>query len=215
MGIVVEVAGAVGGIGTSSLAWAIALQRPGSAVCIDAQPDGAPLDVLVGAETAPGTRWSQVHIASREIDGSVIHEALPEHCGVRVLSADAEGVASAVPLEHIVEQLRPVVDLVVIDAPLRAGRERTWHPDLHVVLLPLTLSGIAGVVTGLRSDSRLVIAQTKSAALAATELPRLLPNVCVGTVRRQQEVHEALRAGVAPGMTTDLMRVAASVVNAP
>ena len=72
MGSVITVSGAVGGVGTSTLAYAIASQLPQSAVLIDAQPSGTPIELLIGGESEPGTRWHQIHVATPDIDPKTV-----------------------------------------------------------------------------------------------------------------------------------------------
>ena len=209
MGAVVQVSGAVGGVGATTLAWAVALQRRGSVVLVDAQPDGAPLYVAIGADGVRGARWSQVHVATPDIEAEHILAALPEWHGVRLLSSD-HTVAYEPALQHVVGALREAVDLVVVDAPLHTAIART---DLRLAITSADVQGICAVVG--RADENLAVVTTNpERRRAVDDVARYLPVPHVGHIRRQPQVSRAMHDGLDLPANCDAMRIAGALLGA-
>ena len=116
MGRVITVSGAVGGVGTSTVAYALAQAVETPCLLIDAQPDGTPLDVAVGIESQRGARWSQVRIQSDSLDAESVLAALPSRENMHVLAADGESTADARAMVLLTTVMRGPCD-VVIDVP--------------------------------------------------------------------------------------------------
>src|SRR6202020_2202220 len=97
-GAAVAVIGGGGGGGASL--FAVALARTAvDAMLVDLDPWGGGIDLLVGAETAPGVRWPDLALQGGRLNWSAVREALPQHRGVSVLSGtrqDCELEAAAV-----------------------------------------------------------------------------------------------------------------------
>jgi hypothetical protein len=87
---VLGVVGASGGVGTSTLAVALAL-RAGSAVgavaCVDLVLESGGLDVTACVEHLPGLRWQDLAGAQGRLDGADLLAALPAEGPARILSA--------------------------------------------------------------------------------------------------------------------------------
>ena len=121
-GVVVALVGGAGGVGTSTLAAALAVAgaRAGlRTLLVDTDPDGGGIDVLLGAEHLPGWRWSRFAAARGHL-GDVTAQ-LPHCDGVDVLAVD-RGVRPDLVLGP--EQLAAVLgsaaresDLTVVDLP--------------------------------------------------------------------------------------------------
>ena len=209
MGYVVTVSGAVGGIGASTFAFALALQPAGPRVLVDAQPDGVPLDVLLGAEAVPGARWSGVRLTSPDISVDTVLEALPSVHGVHLLSSDRDAVADAGATTLLVAALRTDCDLVVIDTPLRAPVVDTLQPDLRILLMPPTVAGLGAALLTSSADLGIVAVDIGNPSLPIGRLHEYLEHPVVGSVRWQRAVTAAAEAGVAPPPASDVMRLAA------
>lgn len=212
MGVVVTVSGSVGGIGTSTFAFAIALQAGPGTVLIDAQPDGVPLDVLIGAENAVGTRWSQVSIRSSDIAAEAVSAALPEHHGIRVLSADRDGLPDALAVGYLVTVLRAEVGVIVVDVPARHPLRHSLRPDIDVLLLPPTLPGIVAATHALLPETRACVVDLGFADVPVPRVGEYVDRSVVGTIRWQRAVSAAATAGSPLPVGCDVMRLAARVL---
>ena len=220
MGMVISVSGAVGGIGTSTFAYALALQADPvlqsgcRAVLVDAQSDGAPLDLLVGAEAAPGIRWSQVRIRTTDIAADTILAALPQHRGVAVLSSDRDAAVDAAALGHVVSVLREENCVLVLDLPARDPLRESLRPDIDVLLLPPTMCGIVAAHVAMRESTVPVLVEVGSADVSAQMVAEYLAVQPLGVVRWQRSVRAGFVAGGSLPGTTDVMRIAALILGA-
>ena len=208
MGYVVTVSGAVGGIGTSTFAYALALQPSGTSVLIDGQPDGVPLDVAIGLEREPGARWSSVRLGSSDIAVPTVLAALPQAHGVHVLSADREAAADPVALPLLVTAMRDACDLLVLDLPIRAAGDAALRPDLRLLLVPPTLPGLGAALVAHAMEHAVIAVDTGSDGLPIGTFHQYLEHPVAGIVRWQRPVSAAADACVPPPRTTDIMRLA-------
>ena len=213
MSTLVTVSGAVGGIGTSTFAYAIALNCNSGAVLIDAQPDGVALDVLVGAEECAGARWSQVRIRTAEIKAQAILAALPQHGRLHILSADSEAAADSSAIPYLVRALQQDGVDVILDMSARSPLRKSLDPDVDVLLLPPTLPGIVAARTALLAKTRIVLVEAGTPEVLPRRVAEYLDREIAGVVRWQRGVALSATAGVPPPAGTDVMRVAASVLN--
>ncbi len=109
MGTVIAFVPASGGLGSSTLAAAVAVRAAAasrSSVLVDLDPWGGPKDVLLGLEQEPGWRWPELSEVAGIVDGQGLADELPMACGVPVLTSP--GVALAlVGGERHVDVLEP------------------------------------------------------------------------------------------------------------
>jgi secretion/DNA translocation related CpaE-like protein len=112
-------------------------------VLVDADGLGGGLDLLVGAETAPGLRWPDLTGVRGRVDGAAVAGALPVVGGVRVLTAarDPGGPVPGEALGAVVEGLRAAGRAVVVDLSRGAegGDAVLAEADLAVLLVPARL----------------------------------------------------------------------------
>ena len=209
MGLVVTVSGAVGGIGTSTFAYALALQQPAATVLIDAQPNGTPIDLLIGAERETGTRWRQVHVTT-EIDSATVLAALPKWQSVHVLSSDREATANMSALGHLVAALREE-HMIVLDIDARNPIVETVQPDLRVLLVPTTIYGLAAALASVSLGSVVVVVESSLADFTEADLRRYLPQASVAGFRHERGVWQSLRNATPPSMNTSVMNAAQAV----
>jgi septum formation inhibitor-activating ATPase MinD len=97
MGTVIAFVPASGGLGSSTLAAAVAVRAAAasrSAVLVDLDPWGGPKDVLLGVEQEPGWRWPQLADVAGVVDGQGLADELPVACGVAVLTRPGPGLAT-------------------------------------------------------------------------------------------------------------------------
>jgi secretion/DNA translocation related CpaE-like protein len=142
-GPLVAVGGSCGGAGVSTVATAVALVAAPGAVLVDADPWGAGLDLLLGAERIDGLRWPELTGLRGRVGGDALIAALPEIDGVHVLAASR---ATPVPvpdeaLAAVVEAARAVGRTVVVDLPRSSESARTVlaEADLAVLVVPARL----------------------------------------------------------------------------
>ncbi len=155
--VVVGVAGACGGAGASTLAAALALRAGASSTVtlIDADPAGGGIDVLLGIEKNPGTRWPDLRGSRGVVAASVLADALPRADAVAVLSWVAAAGGPPLPVEAMDAVLSAAVrgsDLVVVDLPRSAdaAADHAASRSSHVVLVvPASVRAVAAAASAL------------------------------------------------------------------
>lgn len=212
MGFVIAVSGAVGGIGTSTFAYALALQARPDVVLIDARSDGTPLDLLIGAETEPGTRWHQIHVSRTDLDADMVLSALPEWQGIRFLSASRQGTAQAAALDVLTTTLRGDDHTLVVDVSARSSMLDLLQPDLHVLCVPNTIYGLGAALPSMRDDTVLVVMRSLTEDFRADDLGKYVPQPRLGVVEPQREIAMAMRARMPLPPKSSVMRAAADVM---
>jgi secretion/DNA translocation related CpaE-like protein len=142
-GWLVAVGGACGGAGASTVATAVALAAAPGVTLVDADPWGAGLDLLLGAERADGLRWPDLSGLRGRVAGEALLAALPDVGGVHVVAASRSS-PEPVPtdaLTAVVDASRAVGCPVVVDLPRSAGDEASLaaDADLAVLVVPARL----------------------------------------------------------------------------
>lgn len=206
-GFTIGVLGASGGVGTSTLAAALATRAALAAhevLLLDLDAAGGGADVLLGCDQEDGIRWPDLVGARGRFDGEALLERLPRSGqDVAVL---APGGSMHEPAAEVVvsawESLAPAVDLTVVDL----GRAvPTWVNGLDAVLLV-----IRGDVTGLSAAvpvARLLHEHGAPAHLVGRDLEsswqdlvcRTLGLPLVGTFATDDGLREDQFCGRAPG----------------
>lgn len=151
-GGVIGVVGGRGGAGASVFAAALGLVAgEDRALLVDCDPLGGGLDLLLGAESTEGARWSGLQLDGGRIAMRALRDALPEHAHSRgrlpFVSCDRTGEGpTADALVSVVDAGRRAGKLVVCDLP-RQLDECTFpivaRADLVVVVLPAELRACA------------------------------------------------------------------------
>jgi secretion/DNA translocation related CpaE-like protein len=145
-GWLVAVGGSCGGAGASTVATAVALAAAPGVLLVDADPWGAGLDLLLGAERVEGLRWPDLTGLRGRVAGDALLAALPEAGGVHVLAA-SRAAPAAVPdeaLGAVVEAARSVGCSVVVDLSRggslgEGGAAVVADADLAVLVVPARL----------------------------------------------------------------------------
>jgi secretion/DNA translocation related CpaE-like protein len=146
-GWLVVVGGSCGGAGASTVAAAVALAAAPGVLLVDADPWGAGLDLLLGAERAEGLRWPELAGLRGRVDGDALAAALPEVGGVHVLAASRSAPAPvpADALVAVVEAARAGGRPVVVDLARSgtgggsAAETVLADADLAVLVVPARL----------------------------------------------------------------------------
>ena len=118
-GWLVAVGSSSGGAGASTLAAAVALVAAPGVALVDADPWGAGLDLLLGAEGAEGLRWPELAHLRGRVDGDALIAALPEMGAVHLVAASrsAPGPVPADAVTAVTEAARGSGRSVVVDLP--------------------------------------------------------------------------------------------------
>ncbi|CAN7530549.1 hypothetical protein LJR027_003541 [Terrabacter sp. LjRoot27] len=183
MGNVIAFVPASGGVGSSTLAAAVAVRAAAagrSVVVVDLDRVSGCLDVVFGLEQEPGWRWPELSEVAGVVDGLGLADELPVSCGVPVLSGSGgsgwvwptdgtdDGWAQSVP--DVVAGLADAHDLTVLDLP----RD------------PSVLAGVALLV-----DAVVVVCGTQVPQLAATSA---VVSGVRGLLRRLRDAERAWEA---------------------
>ncbi|SFC60690.1 septum site-determining protein Ssd [Streptomyces aidingensis] len=189
--LVLGVLGGRGGAGASTLACALAVAaaRAGHhTMLVDADPLGGGLDVLLGAERAPGLRWPALAAARGRLPAGALDEALPHPRGLSLLSWDRSPGDEPLPgaaMRSVLTAARRRGGLVVLDLPRTLDEptvEALGRVDLGLLVVPGELRAVAAArrVTdtsgALIRDLRVVAREPsrQGAGLAGPELAALL-----------------------------------------
>lgn len=197
-----------GGAGASTLAVALAVAGADAGrrtALVDADPAGAGLDLLLGAEASDGLRWPDLAEARGVIDAEALAGALPTVDGVRLLSWDRRPSA-APPAETaaaVVSALRRSSDLVVVDLPggLRSGADAPVAGCDAVIVVTATLvrSAAAAVLAAARAascaDVRVVVRRRAPARLRPPEVASALGLQLAGVMDEWPAVAAAAEEG--------------------
>lgn len=183
-GQLLTVVGAVGGVGSSTCAAALAVTAAAEGVrtvLVDGDLRGGGLDLLLGAEHLAGWRWPQLARATGHVGD--LSGQLPAVDGIDLLTG-VRGGHSATPVELGAEQLATVL------------RSTTRSHDLTIVDLPRWLSPEVLEVTR-RSELTLLVVRADLRGLAAArEVASWLPST---------DTQILLRGRRAAGMSPDLV----------
>lgn len=230
-GRVLGLLGAVGGVGTSTLAcWLAdrAVRTGRSAALVDADRAGCGIDLLLGLEDRDGLRWPDLLRIAGAVHAEQLWPAMARTGQLRWLSWDrSRPEPAAVPYAPVLEALRGAADLVVVDLG-RAGPDAEGVAalcDEVLVLTPRTVRGVLAArwaADGLDGvPARLVpagldVADVDDALAAATT-----GLVVAGSVRYRGSVPEAsetgrlLEAGRSRRLCGDVARLLAAVGATP
>lgn len=145
---VLVVTGASGGLGTSTLAGALALEaarRSGASVLVDADIDGGGVDVTVGVEHLAGPRWPDLAEARGEVDGGALAALLPasEECAVLAADGRRERVVGDSP--HPADSAQHAGYADVFRGLREAGRE---------IVVDVPRARLRSAIGGLLSEGR-------------------------------------------------------------
>lgn len=165
------VTGGHGGAGASVLAAALAVtsaQRGRRTLLVDADPLGGGIDILFGAEHAPGLRWSELAAVRGRVAPDSLPASLPRLGDLWLLSAGrpVSGAVAELPVPAAATLLAAALrafDEVIVDLP-RGVVPSPLGPTVAVSDLVLLV-----VTTELRA--------TAAAAWAAARLRPLAPHV--------------------------------------
>lgn len=204
---VIGVLGGCGGAGASVLAAALALtaaRRDEPAVLVDLDPLGGGLDLLLGIEGRPGSRWDEFAGLSGRLAPAALRRALPVVLGVGVLSYGRD--ADQPPGEAVcavIEAARWGGGVVVLDLPrqLPSVSAAADLVDEIVLVVPADLraaSSARQLMTMLDGSARsvgLVVRRPPGSALSTQAVARAMSLPLLGEARAESGLAIQLGAG--------------------
>ncbi|WP_082393623.1 septum site-determining protein Ssd [Nocardia arizonensis] len=215
-GVVVAVAGAAGGAGASVLAAAAALRsaalrtRP-ETVLVDGAPLGGGLDLLLGIESEPGSRWPDLVVEDGRVSAAALHQALPAAAPGLVVLACGRGGAGRLPGElapvavrAVIEAGRAAGDLVICDVSGERGPHADQMfdcADLVVLVVPARLravaaaKAVAGHVRHRNPNQGLIVRGPAPGGLRGAEVADLLDLPLLAAVRAEPGLAARLERG--------------------
>ncbi|WP_420176839.1 septum site-determining protein Ssd [Luteococcus sp. OSA5] len=209
---VVWLAGGSGGLGVSTLCCALAQQasqRGQRAAVVELDPDGGGLDLLFGAETAPGWRWADLRSAVGHIER--LDGNLPNVSGVDIVAhgrraGGANGAGDDLPVDavrSVLACLERTHDLVVVDSGVGATAVDGWPGQRQL----LVVGGDVRSVMAARSrrqrlgwhDLELVVRTGPGRALDPHLVAEGLATPMLGRIGHHRSVIRDAARGAPPG----------------
>ena len=226
-GRLVRVVGASGGLGASTIAVGlaqVAARRALPAAVVDLDPFGGGLDLLIGAESAPGWRWNDLRRASGRIESLAGH--LPNVSGIDVLAVSrpvlggaghrmrrAEGAASNGPapfapsgdaVRSVISALTRSHRLVVVDAARGGGAlAEQWSGCRTLLVVAAGARGVAAAAARVADlpvpDVSLVVRTGAGRGMDADTVARAVGRPVAGVVRDDRRLPASEAVGDPPG----------------
>ena len=209
----VAVMGGCGGAGASTLSVALATAASASgleSVLVDGDPFGGGIELLLGAEDAPGVRWDGLADASGSVDHELLVEALPSAQGVSFLSWSSQashGVSDQSVISVLASLLRSP-GIVIIDVGCRPSPDVVQHlsesATLVAVIVPARVRAVAAAKALLNRHRRLhdrmeLLVRTPSpGGLEPKEIATILDLPLIGAVPNDPRRAEWEEHGLAP-----------------
>ncbi|MDN3354542.1 septum site-determining protein Ssd [Actinomadura sp. DC4] len=205
----VAVLGGRGGAGASVLSAALASTGAGRGLrtlLIDGDPLGGGIDLVLGAEDAPGARWSDYSERRGRLSSAALHDSLPAHGGLAVLSWH-RGAVEPVPAEtmrSVLDAATRGYDLVVADLPRQptdATVEALSTADMTLIVVPAEVRAavaadrVAEVARRYTRDLRLVVRGPAPGGLKADVIAESLRLPLAGVMAADRRLAVAVESG--------------------
>lgn len=211
--LIVGVMGGRGGAGASVLSVALALaaaRRGLEAMLVDLDPLGGGIDLVLGAEDTSGMRWPDFADTRGRLRTTALSDALPERCGLTVLSWD-RGDVLTVPVEAVravLDAARRSCDVVVLDLPRRvdqATEEALARCTSTLLVVPAEVRAVAAAaraaagLTAVTADVRAVVRGPSPSGLGSTDVADALGLPLAVEMDPEPRLDDALERGEPPG----------------
>lgn len=212
-GLVLRVVGGSGGLGVSTLCCALAqrcAENGGRAAVVELDPTGGGLDLVFGAETAPGWRWPDLRSAVGHVD--TLSGRLPNVSGVDVVSHarsdlsadDSSGLPPQEAVRAVLASLTRSHELVVLDAGCGPdAMYDAWPGQRQLLLCGADVRGVVAARARVRSlglhDVDLVVRTGAARRLAPASVAGALGCPLVGALGDDRAVTRAAESGVPVG----------------
>lgn len=199
----VALVGASGGLGTSTVAAALAMTAAEQGLrvaLVELDPCGGGLDLLLGAETRPGFRWPDLQRAVGELED--LRDSLPGVDGVTVVSArrSTHVTTSHASVSAVLGSLRRTNDYVFLDCG-REARDHGAEADEVILLVAADVRGVSA------ARMRLAAGVAPTVVMARSGVGRRVPAGAVaeaiglpllGEVRHDSAVPKLAELGLPP-----------------
>jgi secretion/DNA translocation related CpaE-like protein len=213
-GPVLAVVGGRGGAGASTLAASLALtaaDRGLAVTLLDVDPLGGGLDLVLGAEGAPGLRWPDLRHAPGRLPPGVVAATAPRVAGLSFVGWERTAPAEVAPqaVAAVMGSAAEDGDLVVVDLPRHLDEvSRTVLAVARTVYVVVpaevrAAAAAARVVAGLESlaaDVSLVVRGPAPTGLPAEAVADSLGLPLAGELKPEPGLPAALDRGDVPPM---------------
>jgi secretion/DNA translocation related CpaE-like protein len=210
--ITVGVIGGRGGAGASVLSATLArsaASRGLRSLLVDGDPLGGGIDLVLGAEGAPGARWSDYAERRGRLSGAALHDALPTRGGLAILSWHRGAIEPVTPetMRSVLDAASRSYDLVVADLPRQAteaSAEALAGADITLIVLPAEIRAavaadrVADATRHYTRDLRLVIRGPSPGGLKPDVIAESLRLPLAGVMPPDRRLAAALERGEPP-----------------
>ena len=209
----IGVIGGRGGAGASVLSAALATSgaaRGLRTLLVDGDPLGGGIDLVLGAEGAPGARWSDYCERRGRLSSAALHDSLPTRAGLAVLSWHRGAVepVAAETMRSVLDAGIRGYDLVVADLPRQitdAGAEALAAADVTLIVVPAEVRAavaadrVADVARRYTRDLRLVVRGPAPGGLKPAVIAESLRLPLAGVMSADRRLAGAIERGEPPG----------------
>lgn len=201
-GRVVAIMNGSGGLGVSTLAVTLSLAAAAGAMssaCVELAPSGGGIDLLVGAETAPGLRWGELAGARGELGDVAGRLPRVGAAGFLGHSREAGGRVPDGAISSVLGSLTRSAALVVLDAGHEAPPVECDHlllmvgADVRSVAAARMFAEAASL-----TPSGLVVRNGPGRTLPAEVVARSLGAPCVGRIGQHRALPRLGELGLPP-----------------
>lgn len=211
--LVLGVVGGRGGAGASALAAAVSVvsaRRGLTTALVDVDPLGGGIDLALGAEAVAGVRWPELAGSRGRLSARDLLGELPARHGVSIVSCDRRALPSipAAAFASVLSATRRACDLVVLDLPRHVESpvdDALAACSTVLLVVPIEVRAVAasvkvaGTVTAIAGDVRVVARGPATSGLDATEVSTALSLPLAVDMSADPSLQAALDRGEPPG----------------
>jgi secretion/DNA translocation related CpaE-like protein len=214
----VGVLGGRGGAGASVLSAALARTAASHGLrtlLVDGDPLGGGIDLVLGAEGAPGARWTDYSSRRGRLSSAALHDSLPASGGLAVLSWHRGAVEpiAAGTMRSVLDAAVRGYDLVVADLPRHptdASAEALAGADVTLLVVPAEVRAtvaadrVAELARRYTRDLRLVVRGPAPGGLKPQVIAESLRLPLAGVIPADRRLAADIERGDPPGATGPL-----------
>ena len=208
-GLSVAIVPASGGSGASLLSCGLAFharQIFDKVALVDFDQSSASLDITFGLENRSGMHWHDFSELSGSINGNDVYQSLPSRDEVALLTHDKlTMVETLIPRNLILDKLKEVCELVVIDFPKTSDKDFSVEAiegcDLVLVTATATVRGCASAkrsiaeLAGYAKSIELVVRNVPGSNLDPMQIAELLNTPLASVINTDVRIVEQIEQG--------------------